>query len=253
MTDNHLTSAALAGRYLRVLQGFNPELLDRHAPRIDADRLSGLFLPSVPPNLHLARHRIMLVGCETRQWNVLKKGERFGTLEHYVAQAMHVHRDYFAGQLVQADIRGRAFHNFTRAVARRCGGNGLIYANLLCMAWNRGSPVRAPHFETIKHYSRLLLEQQIDFFQPDIIIFANGSATAGIRRDFFPLVRDAAGKAIGTDYVEKDIPNSQLWEFKLDQRIQCFRIQHPSSRSPASGQARQFLLQLLPSRSLVLA
>ena len=247
MTDTHLTSAALAGRYLQVLQDFNPELLDRHAPRADAKRLSGLFLPSVPPNLHLARHRIMIVGCETRQWNVLQEGECFSTLHHYVEQAMQVHRGYFEKQLIKADIKGRAFHNFTRAVAKRCGSDGLIYANLLCMAWDRGSPVRSPHIDVIRHYSRLLLEQQIDFFQPDIMIFANGSATAGIRRDFFPLVRDAAGKAIGTDYVEKDIPNSQLWEFTLADRIRCFRIQHPSSRSPAASQARRFLLGLLPS------
>jgi hypothetical protein len=162
MTDTHHTFPALAERYLRVLQDFNLELLDRHAPRADADRLSGLFLPSVPPNLHLARQRIMIVGCETRQWNVLKKGERFSTLEHYVAQAMQVHQGYFEKQLVQADIQGRAFHNFTRAVAKRCGSDGLIYANLLCMAWDKGSPVRAPHFELIKRYSKLLLEQQID-------------------------------------------------------------------------------------------
>lgn len=253
MTDTHLTSSGLAERYLQVLQDFNLELLDRHAPRADADRLSGLFLPSVPRNLHLARQRIMIVGCETRQWNVLKKGERFSTPEHYVAQAMQVHQGYFEKQLVQADIQGRAFHNFTRAVAKRCGGDGLIYANLLCMAWDKGSPVRAPHFELIKRYSKLLLEQQIDFFQPDIIIFANGSATAGIRREFFPLSRDVAGNAIGIDYMDDGIPNAQLWEFSMDDCIRCFRIQHPSSRSPASAQARQFLLELLSSQSLVLA
>ena len=246
MTATHHTSPVLAARYLRVLRDFDLDLLDRHSPRVDAKRLSGLFLPSVPTNLHLARQRIMIVGCETRQWNVLKEGERFSTPAHYVAQAMQVHHGYFEKQLVQADIQGRAFHNFTRAVAKRCGSDGLIYANLLCMAWDKGSPVRAPYFELIKRYSKLLLEQQIDFFQPDIIIFANGSATAGIRREFFPLSRDAAGNAIGIDYKNDGISNAQLWEFSMDERIRCFRIQHPSSRSPASAQARQFLLDLLP-------
>ena len=184
---------------------------------------------------------------------MLKKGERFNTPEQYVEQAMKIHCDYFAGELVKGDIKGRAFHNFTRAVANRCGSDGLIYANLLCMAWDEGSPVHSPHIKLIKRYSRLLLQQQIEFFQPDIIIFANGSATAGIRREFFPLSRDTAGKAIGNDYVKKGIPNSQLWEFTLKERIRCFRIQHPSSRSPASAQARQFLLGLLPSQSLVFA
>jgi hypothetical protein len=240
-------SSDLASRYLRVLADFDTELLDRHAPRTDAKALSGLFLPSVPSNWLGARQRIMIVGCETRQWNVLQAGERFSSLEHYVERSMAVHQAYFAQQLSQSDIRGLAFHNFTRAVAQRCGSDGLIYANLLCMAWKRGSPVRCEHFDLIKRYSKLLLEVQIDFFQPEIIIFANGSATAGHRRDFFPLARDAQGKALGCDYVEHGIPNAQLWQFPLEHR-DCYRIQHPSSRSPDAASARQFLLGLLPRK-----
>lgn len=240
-------STDLASRYLGVLTDFDTALLDRHAPQADADRLSGLFLPSMPPNLLGARQRIMIVGCETRQWNVLRDQERFSTLEHYIERSMAVHQTYFAQQLTQSDIKGRAFHNFTRAVAQRSGSDGLIYANLLCMAWKRGSPVRCDHFEVIKRYSKLLLDVQIDFFQPEIIIFANGSATAGHRRDFFPLARDEQGKAIGTEYVSRHIPNAQLWKFQLGER-DCYRIQHPSSRSPDSANARRFLLGLLPHK-----
>ena len=240
-------STDLASRYLGVLADFDTALLDRHAPHADAEKLSGLFLPSVPPNWLGARQRIMIVGCETRQWNVLQVGERFSSIEHYVKRSMAVHQAYFAQQLSQSDIRGRAFHNFTRAVAQRSGSEGLIYANLLCMAWKRGSPVRCDYFDVIKRYSKLLLDVQIDFFQPEIIIFANGSATAGHRRDFFPLARDEHGKAIGTDYVKQHIPNAQLWHFPMDHRT-CYRIQHPSSRSPSSAGARDFLLGLLPAR-----
>ena len=240
-------SSDLASRYLRALADFDTELLDRHAPRADAKELSGLFLPSVPPNWLGARQRIMIVGCETRQWNVLQTGERFSLLEHYVEQSMSVHQAYFAQQLSRSDIKGRAFHNFTRAVAQRSGSDGLIYANLLCMAWKQGSPVRCDHFDQIKHYSKLLLDVQIAFFQPEIIIFANGSATAGYRRDFFPLARDEQGKALGCDYVDDGIPNAQLWQFPLGHR-KCYRIQHPSSRSPAAASARQFLLGLLPGK-----
>lgn len=250
MTMHSLQQAAssdLASRYLGVLADFDTALLDRHAPHADAEKLSGLFLPSVPPNWLGARQRIMIVGCETRQWNVLQVGERFSSIEHYVKRSMAVHQAYFAQQLSQSDIRGRAFHNFTRAVAQRSGSGGLIYANLLCMAWKRGSPVRCDYFDVIKRYSKLLLDVQIDFFQPEIIIFANGSATAGHRRDFFPLARDEHGKAIGTDYVKQHIPNAQLWQFPMDHRT-CYRIQHPASRSPSSAGARDFLLGLLPAR-----
>ncbi|MEX0143852.1 hypothetical protein MRBLMS1_004761 [Massilia sp. LMS1-1-1.1] len=250
MTMHSLQQAAssdLASRYLGVLADFDTALLDRHAPHADAEKLSGLFLPSVPPNWLGARQRIMIVGCETRQWNVLQVGERFSSIEHYVKRSMAVHQAYFAQQLSQSDIRGRAFHNFTRAVAQRSGSEGLIYSNLLCMAWKRGSPVRCDYFDVIKRYSKLLLDVQIDFFQPEIIIFANGSSTAGHRRDFFPLARDEHGKAIGTDYVKQHIPNAQLWQFPMDHRT-CYRIQHPSSRSPSSARAREFLLGLLPAR-----
>ena len=246
-SPQQVASTDLASRYLGVLADFDTALLDRHAPHADAEKLSGLFLPSVPPNWLGARQRIMIVGCETRQWNVLQAGERFSSLEHYVERSMAVHQAYFAQQLSQSDIRGHAFHKFTRAVAQRCGSDGLIYANLLCMAWKRGSPVRCEHFDLIKRYSKLLLEVQIDFFQPEIIIFANGSATAGHRRDFFPLARDAQGKAIGIDYVKEHIPNAQLWKFQLGHR-DCYRIQHPSSRSPDAASARQFLLGLLPQK-----
>lgn len=242
---SQVASADLAERYLRVLADFDTSLLDRYAPHADAKNLSGLFLPGVPSSWREARQRIMIVGCETRQWNVLQDQERFSSLGHYVQRAMQVHTDYFTQQLSRSDIKGRAFHNFTRAVAQRSGSDGLIYANLLCMAWKRGSPVRCRYFDVIKKYSKLLLDVQIEFFRPDIIIFANGSATAGHRRDFFPLARDAQGAAIGTDYVKQDIPNEQLWEFPL-QHSRCFRIQHPSSRSPASASARKFLLGLLP-------
>lgn len=235
----------LASRYLRVLADFDVSLLDRHAPAADAQPLSGLFLPSVPPDLASAKKRIMIVGCETRKWGVLKQGECFTTLQDYVARAMQIHQQYFAQQLTQNDGKGRSFHNFTRSVARRCGSEGLIYANLLCMSWKEGSPRRSWHVDVIKKYSALLLKEQIAFFAPDIIIFANGSASAGYRRAFFPMERDGSGKAIGEDF--EGIANHQLWKFNLG-AIECYRIQHPSSRTQAAADARKFLLDLLTAQ-----
>lgn len=235
----------LAGRYLRVLADFDVSLLDRHASAAGAKLLSGLFLPSVPPGLASANKRIMIVGCETRKWGVLKQGECFTTLPDYVARAMQIHQQYFAQQLTERDGKGRSFHNFTRSIAKRCGSEGLIYANLLCMSWNEGSPRRSEHFNVIKKYSQLLLKEQIAFFAPDIVIFANGSASAGYRRAFFPLERDIDGKAIGEDF--EGIANQQLWKFNLG-AIACYRIQHPSARTQAAADARKFLLDLLSAQ-----
>jgi len=121
--------------------------------------------------------------------------------------------------------------NFVRDVAQQCGSDGLIWTNLSCCDWKRGSPLKCPHYEMIQKYSARLLKVQVEFFVPSVIIFAHGAASAKARRAVFPvegLNRVCSG---GKDYfVSHGIPNDQLWEFDLHGSIRCYRIQHPSSR-----------------------
>ena len=240
------TNSQLAELYLSALEGIDQALLDR-VP--DRNGLSGLFLPSVPPGLHLARQRIMIVGAETAGWNVLKPGEPLKTLDAYVAKAMAKHSEFFKRQLNQGPARGRTFFNFVREVASSCGSEGLIYSNLFCFDWKGGSPMHSKaHYKMVQHYSAQLLKAQVNYFRPDIIIFANGSASAGARRACFPTKGAHKVCGIGRDYVmTHNLPNSQLWEFQLHDTIRCFRIQHPSSRSAGATAARQCLLTLLPA------
>lgn len=230
--DPSRNTAALTQAYLAALDGFDRTLLDRNdAERTRAHGLSGLFLPSVPPKLHQAHQRIMVVGAETAIWNVLKESEVLGSMEDYVDRAMAKHDRFFRKRLEnKRQDPGLTFLNFMRDVARQCGTDGLIYSNLFCCDWNGGSPMPSPHNEMVRHYSARLLQAQVAFFAPSIIIFANGSASAGARRAVFPTKGPHAVCSKGADFViSQRIPNSQLWEFKLNDAIHCYRIQHPSS------------------------
>lgn len=243
-------SAALARTYVAALEGFDTTLLDRSdEARYQQHQLSGLLLPSIPARLHTARQRIMIVGAETRAWNVLKKGEALASLDAYVGRAMRKHEDVFRRCLEQgAQDRGRSFMNFVRDLAGQCGSDGLVWTNLFCCAWKKASPLKSPHYPMIQEYSARLLKAQVAFFAPSIIIFANGLATAGARRAVFPTEGPGAVCSNGADFAKSDnrIANKQLWQFDLDKTIRCYRIQHPSSRSDGAIAARRFLLTLLP-------
>ena len=75
-------TAALAQAYLAALDGFDQTLLDSaDDARTKAHGFSWLFLPSVPPKLHQAHQRMMVVGAETAIWNVLREGDSLGSME----------------------------------------------------------------------------------------------------------------------------------------------------------------------------
>ncbi|WP_207886905.1 hypothetical protein [Pseudomonas sp. 30_B] len=231
----------LKARYLEALQGLDPQLLGKERKLTD---LSGLFLPSAPLELAQARQRVMVIGSETRAW--INKAA-FSNIEDYVDLAMSKHQDFFDKELNDSNDRGKSFHNFTRALSKVVDRRGLIYSNLFCFSWKGSSPLRtAPELlSIIQHYSKRLLDVQIDYFAPDTIIFANGMSSVAQRRAFFPISGPDQVCTDGKDYASQGIANRQLWEFRLYGHIRCFRIQHPSSRSPEAPKARRFLLNLL--------
>jgi hypothetical protein len=244
----------LATRYLHALKDLDISYLDRQHPDAKSKPvpptgkpgLSGLFLPSVPENLGRARHRIMVIGSETAQWNVLKENEAFTSLPAYIEKAMAKHQAFFKERLKDNKSRGYTFHNFMRSVADRCGSDGLIYSNLFCFDWNRGSPLRQKeYFPVIEKYSEMLIKAQIETLKPQVIIFANGMTSVPSRRKFFPI--DGADRVCTTRTDHPSIRNRHLWEFGLYDEIRCFRIHHPSARSREAAQAREFLLNLLPA------
>ncbi|MBD8566205.1 hypothetical protein IFU01_18255 [Oxalobacteraceae sp. CFBP 8763] len=243
-------ASALARRYVAALDGFDIALLGRSDEAFSASHgLSGLFLPGISGNLHAAPHRIIIVGAETKSWEVLRTGESLNGLDAYVDRAMQKHEKGLRNRLaITKQDRGRSFWNFVRNVAKQSGSDGLIWANLFCCAWKKKSPIKSPHFPVIQHYSNRLLKAQVEFFAPSVIIFANGIASAVARRAVFPI--DGPGQVCtnGLDFaLSHQIPNRQLWQFDLNETIRCYRIHHPSSRADGASEARHFLQSLLPS------
>lgn len=237
----------LVTKYLEILKDIDVSLLDRkdsHHPT----SLSELFLPSIPEGYNKSKNRVMVVGAETRRWEVLKKDEHFESLERYAVKAMDNHRQTFTKFIEKKKSKGRSFFHFVKDVADRSGREGLIYSNLFCFSWNKGSPLKSPYLTDIKKYSRSLLQAQIDFFQPSIIVFANGISTAPVRREYFPHSGDNQVCTDSMSFEDLGIPKNQLWSFTLNNTIQCYRIQHPSARSSASAAARKFLVDLLPQK-----
>lgn len=239
----------LLKRYLAALDGIDISVLNRNCANFNHD-LAGLFVPSVPAGYHSATNKIMIVGRETRAWNVPQENGPLTDLSTYLKAAMSVHKKFFQAQIAGRNTKGKAFHNFVRAVAKQSGGAGIVYSNLFCFSWKKSMPKfkSALFKEIIAPYSKALLETQIDYFRPDIIIFANGVTSASVRRQFFPV--DVCSKFHHYEGAEQgSISRKKLWEFVLHDRIRCFRINHPSSLRKDDELARQFLLTLLPSAS----
>jgi hypothetical protein len=238
----------LVDRYHEILSGIDVGMLNRSDPELDS-MLAGLYLPSMPAGYQTAKNKIMIVGRETRGWTVLPKPISFTSLNDYVRRSVTVHEKFVSGQLkIAKRTRGNSFYNFVRDVARTSGSDGIVPANLFCFSWKKSSPASAPPaiLRTIKHFSESLLKLQIDLFKPDLIIFANGSSSVTVRREFFPI--DGPNKVCSRSvkYLSEGHSVEQLWEFYLNDSIRCFRIQHPSSFAKTAISARKYLLELLP-------
>lgn len=242
----------LASAYRCALASLPQHWLDqtrKHEP--DFAHLSGLFLPGTSPGFKQASKRIMVVGRETRSWEVLKADEPFADLGDYIHRAMGVQQKHFAQCIGSKADKGESFFNFLRKLRQADANTAIAWANLFSFAWRRGSPSRWRYFEELKAVSKQLLKAQIDILQPDIVIFANGASSARIRQEYFPHKGELSVCTDLGDYRDQGIPLSQLWRFRLFGSIQCYRIQHPSSISVASREARRFLLNEVcrPSRN----
>lgn len=104
---------------------------------------------------------------------------------------------FFDKQLILPKSEKITFHDFTRAVAKKSGRDGLLYCNLFCFSWKNKSPINTKYFQQIHKVSNQLLKAQLEYFQPDIIILANGMSSVKYRREIFPLDKC---KTITIDY-----------------------------------------------------
>ena len=226
-------------RYVAILDDIDPGYLDRTAD--ESGRLSSPFIVSGPTDP--GAPRIMVIGREFggRGWRVPYEG---GGPEAYVAAALVKHRNFFAEKMAKSAPPGTFFH-FMKRLAKSCGQGGLIYSNLFCFDSLGKDPRRSSHFPLVKNVSKLLLDAQIENFQPDVIVFANGMDSVGVRRDFFPIAGEASVCLGRRNWEDEGIPKEHLWEFMLHGRYRCYRIHHPSAQSSMAARVRRRLLEVI--------
>lgn len=237
---------ALAQAYRTILSDVPSHWLDRS--RVDDpvySKLSGLFLPGTSDAYLNARQRIMVVGRETRAWNVVTSDNPFIDLDDYIQRAMAKQQRFISKALKLPQDKGASFFNFLRALARDHGEESIAWANLFGLSWNGKSPMRWEYIRELGEISKQLLKTQIEVLKPNVIIFANGASSAKYRHQYFPHTGERSVCSRLGDYRTEGFPIGQLWRFHLYDSIPCFRIQHPSSISVGARAARQRLLEEL--------
>jgi hypothetical protein len=240
----------LKDRYKEILSCHSEFITAKYRSNDETyNHLSGIFLPKVHAEYSNSKNKVMIIGRETKGWKDPGK-DSFESIDNYVQKAMKIHNDAFLEQLNEKNPKGCTFLNFLRAIADKAGGQGIVWANLFCIAHKKSIPSNSKHFGQIKELSKKLLMAQIEILNPDILIFANGISTAPHRRDFFPLENCIHSK----DFIEVDskITNHYLWQFDLkgkNRNYLSFRLHHPSAYSEKAIYARKFFLEkVLPGR-----
>ena len=228
-------------RYMNIIED-HQEFLDKS---LSYKYLSKLLLGGVPDDYEQSPNKILIVGRETKSW--LKSWDDFQYNENGIKRSMDKSKEFLQDQLKEEkkDTRGNSFLNFVRDIAKKSGRDGLLWANIYAFDYKGGHVNHIKDKNMIKEIetiSRKIIVAQIEILNPDIIIFATGNQGIAARRRYFPNSELRDCKAI------EGYPSKDLWAFKLPEYdAQCYRIHHPSSFSREKKQARQELINLLPS------
>ncbi len=228
-------------RYMSIAEE-HQEFLEKSLSYND---LAKLLLGSVPDEYEQAPNKILIVGRETKGW--LKSWNDFQYDKNGIKRSMDKSKDFVRDQLKEKkkDTRGKSFFNFVRDVAKKSGDNGVLWANIYASDYKGGHINHIKDKDMIKEIetiSKKIIVAQIEALNPDIIIFATGNQGIAARRRYFPNSELRERTAI------EGYPSKDLWAFKLpDYDAQCYRIHHPSSFSNEKRQARQKIIEILPS------
>lgn len=228
-------------RYMSIAEE-HQEFLEKSLSYND---LAKLLLGSVPDEYEQAPNKILIVGRETKGW--LKSWNDFQYDKNGIKRSMDKSKDFVRDQLKEKkkDTRGKSFFNFVRDIAKKSGDNGVLWANIYASDYKGGHINHIKDKDMIKEIetiSKKIIVAQIEVLNPDIIIFATGNQGIAARRRYFPNSELRECTAI------EGYPSKDLWAFKLpDYDAQCYRIHHPSSFSNEKRQARQKLIEILPS------
>lgn len=239
-------SDALAARYRETLSELPAHWLDKsrsHEPNFS--RLSGLFLPGTSQEFLRAPCRIMVVGRETKKWDVLRNTP-FIDLDDYVQRAMATHQKYLQDNIAVKKDKGASFFNLLRSIGKQHGTEGVAYANLYAFSWGKSNPAKwKEHFPTLLKISKRLLHAQVEVLKPDVIVFANGVTSRSHLQEIFPY-KGSQSVCTGTvDFESAGYGIRSLRQFDLHGKIRCYLIHHPSSTQPGAAAAQNYLLKTL--------
>ncbi|WP_439672892.1 Uracil DNA glycosylase superfamily protein (plasmid) [Cupriavidus necator] len=211
--DIDLTTRTLAQRYLDILN--NCSLQDIfHDPR----NSSGLFLPGVSRGFANAKHRVMVVGMETKAWRNETCPFKQGMIPTFQAvfESMDIQRKCLEGPAGRHKFL--QFLKQVNKVARESLSGAdvsIVWANMFCVSHASKSPTKSRAVAHIQALSAKLLRAQIDVVDPDVVLFTTGAGYDSFVRECFPERSDS-----------KVIEQRCLWEFRLG-RAFCFRTSHP--------------------------
>lgn len=207
--------------------------------------LSKLLFGSISDEYEQAPNKILIIGRETKGW--LKSCNDFKYNGNGLKLLMNKSKDFVQNQLKEGrkDTRGKSFFNFVRDIAKKSGGDGILWANIYAADY-KGKHINhlkdKDMIKEIETISKKIIVAQIEVLNPDIIIFATGNQGINARRRYFPNSNLRECTAI------EGYPSKDLWAFKLpDYDSQCYRIHHPSALHSEKKQARQKLIELLPN------
>jgi hypothetical protein len=126
----------LQQEYLNILSKLDESFFnEKHSNSKKIEGLSSLFLASEPDNYWHAKNKIMIIGAETRGWEI-KLTEEY-CLKNYTRSSIEQNKHFFKRMMNEPRTKKITFHDFTRAVADKSGHEGLIYSNLFCFDWNK--------------------------------------------------------------------------------------------------------------------
>lgn len=231
----------------------NQEIIDA---LLSNSNLSKIHLGFVPDDFKQKKHRILIVGRETRGW-----GEKQKDLEKYdqssVYQLMSLSKYWVKRNLEKSDLvnkRGRRFFNFFRKVSQENPNASILWANIFCVSYKKSNPSKIDTksvFANIKKISESLLKAQIEILQPNIIIFASGLDNQAIiaRRDYFKDGLKPSGKSVVSG-LDKKYLEQFYFSGNYDEDILCYRTVHPSSRTDYSVIALKELRKILKSKTM---
>lgn len=230
--------------YLDILQKYNSSFFNP-ADQNFYKELSGLFLTSFHPDYFISNKKIMIIGAETRGWNIYRNQQVFShsfDMNNCIDLAIKRHQEEMTSILNSKPSNKLEFYNLIKQLFSEIENEKIIYNNLFCFSWNKDSPMKSSIYDEIKQMSKELLIAELEFYQPNFIIFANGLSSTDFRREVFPMEKCVDRE----DFTNEGIENKQLWKFKYE-GIECYRIQHPSaiSKRNEAQRARNKMIQII--------